>query len=113
MDQSGEISKSLAQPFVVGVLDQGDKPLPGTAVTFAVTAGNGRLSALSGTTDVYGQARTTLMLGPDAVRHSVRASVSGITSDRTFTATAIAPRQEQEQICNLQHRSHLCPQCIG
>ena len=61
--QSGEVGKPLAQPFVVGVLDQNGKPLQGTAVTFAVPAGNGRLSRTMATTDVYGQARTTLTLG--------------------------------------------------
>ena len=43
-NQSGEVGKPLAQPFVVGVLDQDGKPLQGTAVTFTVTAGSGRLS---------------------------------------------------------------------
>ena len=90
-NQSGEVDKPLAQPFVVGVLDQEGKPLQGIAVTFRVTAGNGRLSATRQMTDVYGQARTTLTLGSGAGLHSVRASVSGIAQTQTFTATAIAP----------------------
>ena len=93
-NQSGESDKPLAQPFVVGVLDQDRKPLEGTAVTFTVTAGPGRLSGQverTIVTDVYGQARTTLTLGSGAGRHSVMARAVGITQSQTFTATATAP----------------------
>ena len=95
-NQSGEVGKPLAQPFVVGVLDQEGKPLQETAVTFSVTAGNGRLSTIRQNTDVYGQTRTTLTLGSGAGRHSVSASVSGIAQTQTFTATAIAPPPPKE-----------------
>ncbi len=88
-DQSGEIGKPLAQLFVVGVLDQKGKPLQGTTVTFTLTQGDGRLSVISQTTDVYGQARTTLTLGPRAGSHSVTARADGIPQTQTFTATAI------------------------
>ena len=90
-NQSGEVGKPLAQPFIVGVLDQAGKPLQGTAVTFVVTAGNRLLSGHTIHTDVYGQARTTLTLGARAGRHSVTARVTGISQTRTFTATATAP----------------------
>ena len=89
--QSGEVGKTLAQPFVVGVLDQDRKPLQRIAVTFAVNAGGGRLSANRQITDVYGQAQTTLTLGSRAGPHSVTASAAGIRQMQTFTATAIAP----------------------
>ena len=94
--QSGEIGKPLTQPFVVGVLDQDGKPLQGTVVTFAVTAGGGRLLITSQSTDVYGQARTTLILGSRAGRNSVMARAAGITQTQTFTATAIASPEEEE-----------------
>ena len=99
-NQSGEVGKLLAQPFVVGVLDQDGKPLPETAVTFTVTAGGGQLSSTRQMTDVYGQARTTLTLGPHAGRHSVTARAAGITQAQTFTATAIAlpPSPEPEPV---------------
>ena len=90
-NQSGEIGKPLAQPFVVGVLDQDGKPLQGTAVTFTVTAGSGQISGHTIHTDVYGQAQTTLTLGSGAGRHSVIARAAGIPQTRTFTATATAP----------------------
>ena len=89
--QSGETKTRLARPFVVGVLDQENEPLPGITVTFSVTQGNGRLSTDQATTDVYGQARTTLTLGSRAGRHSVTARASGITQIQTFTATAVVP----------------------
>ena len=89
-NQSGEVGKPLAQLFVVGVLDQNGMPLQGTLVTFAITAGNGRLSVIRQNTDVYGQARTTLTLGREG-RNSVRAGVFGLTQSQTFTATATAP----------------------
>ena len=92
-NQSGEVGKLLAQPFVVGVLDQEGKPLQGAAVTFTVTAGNGRLFGQverTIVTDVYGQARTTLTLGSGASRHLVMARAVGITQRQMFTATAVA-----------------------
>ena len=95
-NQSGEAGKPLAQPFVVGVRDQDGKPLQGTAVTFAVTAGNGRLSKARETTDVYGQARTILTLGSQAGRYSVMARAAGIIQSQTFTATATAPPPPKE-----------------
>ena len=51
--QLGEIGKPLAQPFVVGVLDQDGKPLEGTAVTFAVTAGKRTALESSGNRPMY------------------------------------------------------------
>ena len=97
-DQSGEVGKPLAQPFVVGMLDQDGKPLQGTAVTFTVTAGKRTALGAHGIhTDVYGQARTTLTLGSGAGRHSVTARATGISQTQTFTATADAPPPPKEQ----------------
>ena len=102
-NQSGEINESLAQPLVVGVLDQEGKPLQETAVTFAITAGNGRLSATTETTNVSGDARTTLTLGADLGTYLVKASVAakdslnGVELTQTFIATAIAPPPPGEE----------------
>ena len=97
--QSGEVGKPL-EPFIVGVLDQAGKPLEGIVVAFAVTLGGGQLSGHRIHTDVYGQARTTLTLGPQAGRHSVTARATGISQTRTFTATADAspPPEEPEPV---------------
>ena len=56
------------------------------------------------TTDVYGQAQTTLTLGARAGRHSVTARVTGISQTRTFTATADAspPPEEPEPVVPVQ-----------
>ena len=98
-DQSGEVGNPLAQPFVVGVLDQYGKPLEGIEVAFA-TLGGGELSGHTIHTDVYGQARMTLTLGSGAGRHSVTARATGISQTRTFTATADAspPPEEPEPV---------------
>lgn len=103
-NQRGEIDKPLAQPFVVGVLDQNGNPLQGIAVTFEVAAGGGRLSGnVRGTrlrdrtrltidTNEYGQSLTTLTLGPHAGRNNlVVARADGIQRTQTFSATAIDP----------------------
>ena len=95
-NQSGEVDKPLAQPLVVGVLDQYGKPLKGIEVAFAVTLGGGQLSGHRIHTDVYGQARTTLTLGSHAGGHSVMARATGISQTQTFTATAIAPPPPKE-----------------
>ena len=102
-NQSGEINESLTQPLVVSVLDQEGKPLQETAVTFAITAGNGLLSATRETTNVSGDARTTLTLGSDPGTYLVKASVAakdslnGVELTQTFTATAIAPPSPGEE----------------
>ena len=87
-NQSGESGMSLAQPFVVGVLDQDKRPLDGISVTFSVTEGGGQLSSQTRQiTNEYGQAEITLTLGDDGI-NKVKASVSGISDPQTFMATA-------------------------
>ena len=95
-NQSDEVGKFLAQPLVVGVLDQDGKPLEGIEVAFTVTAGSGQISGHTIHTDVYGQAQTTLTLGSRAGLHSVMARAAGITRTQTFTATAVAPPPPKE-----------------
>ena len=96
-NQSGEVGKPLAQPLVVGVLDQYGKPFAGIVVAFAVTLGGGQLSATRVMTDIYGQALTTLTLGSHVGRNLVTARAAGIIP-QTFTATAIAPPKEPEPV---------------
>ena len=100
--QQGPASTQLAAPFVVSVLDQGDSPLSGVAVTFSVTAGGGLLSSTNDansctigsstssttvTTDADGQAATRLTLGREPGTNTVSATVEGL-EPVTFTATA-------------------------
>ena len=57
--------------------------------------GGGSLSSTMALTNSFGQAQTTLTLGPSAGANSVEASVSGISPSQTFTATAIAPGEQR------------------
>jgi hypothetical protein len=88
-NQSGAVGATLANPFVVTVMDANMNPVAGVTVTFAVTAGGGTLSATSVATSSQGTAASTLKLGATAGTNTVTASVSGLTnSPITFTATA-------------------------
>ena len=58
-EQQAAAGASLAEPFVVSVLDQNGDPLAGATVTFAVTAGEGTLSATTAATDADGHGAST------------------------------------------------------
>ena len=88
-DQEGLPGAVLADPFVVEVRDQADKPLPGTEVTFSVSSGGGTLSATNATTDTNGRAESTLTLGPNPGTNTVTISVTGIQEEQTFSAEGI------------------------
>ena len=87
--QEGAAGAALTEPLVVEVRDQNGNSLPGAAVTFAVTAGGGTLSAATATTDADGRTSTTLTLGSNPGMNTVRATVAGL-EPATFTATAKA-----------------------
>ena len=80
---------SLAEPFVVSVVDQTGAAFAGATVTFAVTAGEGTLSATTATTDENGRAASTLTLGNLPGTNTVTVSVAGL-DPVTFTASAEA-----------------------
>ena len=63
IEQKAPAGTALAQPFVVSVRDENGEPYAGAVVTFVVTAGGGTLSVTTDTTDVAGNAATTLTLG--------------------------------------------------
>ena len=79
----------LVQPLVVEVRDQYGNPLPNAAVTFTVTAGEGKLSdrftVEHATTDADGRVALTLTLGPALGRNIVGVSLGGHEL-ATFTA---------------------------
>ena len=87
--QQGPAGAALAQPFVVLVQDQNGDPLAGATVTFAVTAGDGTLSAATAATDADGRAATTLTLGPQPGTNTVEATVDGL-EPVIFSATGLA-----------------------
>lgn len=89
-NQSGMIGTALASPITVTVLDQGGDPMKGVAVTFAVTAGGGVVTALD-STDASGVASATWVLGNTvgSGNNGVTATVPGYLSVApSFTASA-------------------------
>ncbi|MYF99833.1 T9SS type A sorting domain-containing protein [Candidatus Poribacteria bacterium] len=97
-NQSGDPGTELDDPFVVEVLDEDGDTVSGVTVTFSVTDGGGSLSATSDTTDSRGRAETYLTLGDEPGRNSVRASVSGVSTRVTFTATAVDPAPPEPDV---------------
>ncbi len=93
--QTGEPGTQLSSSFVVRVEDSSNNPIQGQTVTFRVTSGGGSVSSTTDTTDASGQAGTTLTLGSSSGTNTVEASVSGVSSVVTFTATA-----EQVSVAN-------------
>ena len=89
--QSAETDQHLTNPLIVRVLDQNSAVLSGVTVSFTVNPTSGVLTPTSATTGSDGQASTTLQLGSTAGTYTVTASVSGITQQATFTATATEP----------------------
>ena len=87
--QGGAPGDALANPFVVEVKDADGETIEGVPVTFSVTAGGGRLSATSATTDRNGRASTILTLGSRVGVNSVQARVSGV--DPVTFNTSIEP----------------------
>ena len=82
------VNTTLALPFVVEVRDQYNRAFAEVPVTFAVTAGGGKLSTTTATTDNTGRAETTLTLGPNLGRNTVSVSVTEIKSPVTFQAVS-------------------------
>jgi hypothetical protein len=89
--QTGATGQALASAFTVKVTSTSGAPVSGVAVTFAVTGGQGTLSATNTVTDSLGQAYSTLTLGPSAAVNTVMATSGTLAgSPVTFTATATA-----------------------
>ncbi len=95
--QQSAAGAALAQPFAVLVRDQYGDPLAGAAVTFAVTAAGGTLSATTATTDANGRASTTLTLGRTPGTNTVKATIVGL-EPVIFTATGLAVAQALEKL---------------
>ena len=80
----------LATPFVVEAMDAQGQPMQGVFVRFAITAGEGQLSATTAITDATGKSQTTLTLGRSPGKNTVTATASDITpSVLIFTAVAV------------------------
>jgi len=83
--QSGAVSTALSQPVLALVTDANGNPKAGVAVTFAVTAGGGSVSAPTSTTDAAGHASTTWTLGTLVGTQTLSVASAGLT---TVAATA-------------------------
>lgn len=89
--QAATVNSAVAVVPVARVLDQYNNPLPGVAVTFAVTAGGGVVNPTTTlTTDAAGRVRAvSWTLGTSAGTNTVQASTS-VGPFATFTATGVA-----------------------
>ena len=88
-EQSGLPNTTLPLPFVVEVRDRRNRVYSEVPVTFAITAGDGKLSVTTTTTDADGKAQTRLTLGATAGTTTVQASVPEISQPIRFTATVV------------------------
>jgi hypothetical protein len=91
-NQSGPVSTELPTPLVVAVLDAGQNPVPGVAVTWVVRTGGGSVTPATSTTDASGQATAVWTLGAQPGPNTLGAVVSGIgVAEFSATAQAGAP----------------------
>jgi hypothetical protein len=88
--QSGTIGQPAAQPLTVRVVDGAGAPMPGVAVTFAVTAGTATLNPAQAVTGPEGDAKTVVTFGATPGDVTVTATVAGLPV-ATFKLTAKAP----------------------
>ncbi len=87
--QSATTSTAVAIPPAVVVKDTFNNPVPGVAVHFAVTPGNGGVSGNPATTDTNGIGRVgSWTLGPTPGSNALTATVAGLNATVTFAATA-------------------------
>lgn len=92
-NQFAPASTAATDSLVVRVADRFGNPVPGHAVTFAVTQGGGSVSPTNPTTGTNGRAPTRFTLGPTGgAQNRAQATASGVTtgSPATFTATALS-----------------------
>ena len=87
--QQGAVNAVLPLPFVVEVKDQHNRVFAGVPITFAVTTGDGRLSATAITTDADGRAQTRLTFERTIGVTTVRATAAEVSQSVQFTATAV------------------------
>lgn len=85
-NQSGDPGAMLDAPIAARVLDADAAPVAGVTVNFAVASGGGSVGAATAITDANGIAQTTWTLGTTGAQQ-VTASVTGIATPATFTAT--------------------------
>lgn len=93
-NQSATVGASLANPFVIEVLDSRGRPIGGQTVTWNVMQGGGSMSPATSVSNASGEARSFLQLGPTPGVNRVTASL-GTLSPVEFTAMAMARAASQ------------------
>ena len=85
-DQAGRVGQAAPAPLIVQVTDQFDNAVAGTAVDFAVTAGDATAAPLNANTAANGQAQTTITFGATPGEVTVTATSAALTgSPQTYT----------------------------
>ncbi|MDE0072839.1 MAG: Ig-like domain-containing protein [Gammaproteobacteria bacterium] len=88
--QTGSPGGPLVEPLVGRLLDAGQRPVAGVAVSFSPAPGSGSVTPAAATTDPAGEAQTLWTLGDGAGVQSVIASVAE-GPNAVFTAMAEPP----------------------
>ena len=95
--QRALVGRSLPEPVVVRLLDEGGRPVHGATVVFSPGEGHGTVDSASVSSDSAGMASTVWTLGDVAGEHSLAASV-GDEHTATVLATALAPEEAVETV---------------
>lgn len=85
--QVGLVGQTLSAPLTVKVTSSTGAPLAGVTVTFTVTSGAASVAPGTATTDVNGQAKTTVTLGSSPGSVQINATVNGTTLVASFVIT--------------------------
>ena len=88
-EREAEVGATIADALEVRALDAFDNPVPGVAVTWAVTSGGGDVTPLAATTDGAGIVKARWTLGTAAGAQTAAASAEGV-ADAPFAALALA-----------------------
>jgi hypothetical protein len=90
--QTGAVGSALPEPVVVRVNDQNGDAMRNAAVTWAVTAGGGQVSAAGSTTGPDGRAQVSWTLGTAAgAAQTLTASAGTLSAATSATATPGSP----------------------
>jgi hypothetical protein len=88
--QAGQRGHEVDSAPVVRIVDRYGNPVPGVAVAWQVTAGEGRVQDPITTTDALGITSAQWTLGDRIGFHQLTASIAGVTgSPATFSATVL------------------------
>ncbi len=87
--QTGPANSDLPTPLSLTFTNAARTPMPGIAVTWQVTAGNGTIRPTVAQSDSRGQVTATWTLGPVAGAQRATATIAGLVPTE-FTATAVA-----------------------